>query len=510
MAIDHYLVDFVEGAVLELPGGCLCCAVREDLARTLRDLIDRRDAGDGAAVSPHRHRDQRARRPGADPLHARRRSDARRAAAGSARVVTVVDAENGAATLARFAEAARQAAMADALVISKTDLAPVSAQSGGGAGGAQPRRRADRRGRKRAMPELVLFGGASSPHPTLPRLRGREMASAGALPPPQAGEGRVGPEAVHTHGIDAFTVILGGEFTRLDFARRWAALAGARGTDLLRVKGIVRFADRPGYGGGQPPGAGGAAHDVRAGMARRLARLRPAQPAGLHRPRDPARGHPRAFRLCGADGLRTAGVPPACGREARGPSSLEGGSHARCRHHRRDRGSAVRGANRPISASPAKKSPRSARRAASPRSAPDVSSTLRARSSFPGGIDPHVHCRWPMPTPGQTQHNLTDGPDRVSQAALFGGTTTILDFALVDGDNTVQQAIERRQKEWAGDCHCDYAFHTMVQGKLALGRSPTSSPRRSPPGTRRSRCSPPTSPRRARAAWCRSATSGRC
>jgi dihydropyrimidinase len=84
---------------------------------------------------------------------------------------------------------------------------------------------------------------------------------------------------------------------------------------------------------------------------------------------------------------------------------------------------------------------------------------------IPGGIDPHVHCRWPMPTPGQTQHNLTDGPDRVSQAALFGGTTTMLDFALVDGDNTVQQAIERRQKEWAGDCYCDYGFHVMVQGK---------------------------------------------
>src|ERR1700683_5028740 len=85
---------------------------------------------------------------------------------------------------------------------------------------------------------------------------------------------------------------------------------------------------------------------------------------------------------------------------------------------------------------------------------------------IPGGIDPHVHCRWPMPTPGQTQPNLTDGPDRGRQAALFGGPTTILDFALVDGDNTVQQAIERRQKEWAGDCACDYAFHTMVQGKL--------------------------------------------
>lgn len=88
------------------------------------------------------------------------------------------------------------------------------------------------------------------------------------------------------------------------------------------------------------------------------------------------------------------------------------------------------------------------------------------RVVIPGGIDPHVHCRWPMPVPGQTQPNLTDGPSVVSQAALHGGTTTMLDFALVDGDNTVQQAIERRQQEWAGDCACDYGFHVMVQGKL--------------------------------------------
>jgi dihydropyrimidinase len=89
------------------------------------------------------------------------------------------------------------------------------------------------------------------------------------------------------------------------------------------------------------------------------------------------------------------------------------------------------------------------------------------RIVIPGGIDPHVHCRWPMPVPGVAQHAMTDGPDRVSQAALFGGTTTIIDFALVDAGMTVQQAIERRQQEWAGDCHCDYAFHTMVQGKIA-------------------------------------------
>src|SRR5260370_4254413 len=46
IAIDHYLIDFVEGEVLELPGGCLCCAVLEDLAQTLPSLIERREAGE--------------------------------------------------------------------------------------------------------------------------------------------------------------------------------------------------------------------------------------------------------------------------------------------------------------------------------------------------------------------------------------------------------------------------------------------------------------------------------
>src|ERR671930_442692 len=57
---------------------------------------------------------------------------------------------------------------------------------------------------------------------------------------------------------------------------------------------------------------------------------------------------------------------------------------------------------------------------------------------IPGGIDPHVHCRWPIVVPGVTQHQLTDGPSRVSQAALHGGTTTVIDFALVEAGDNVQ------------------------------------------------------------------------
>src|SRR6201982_1738065 len=108
IAIDHHLVDYVEGAVLELPGGCLCCAVREDLARTLRDLLDRRDAGE---IRPFR-RIVIETTGLADPapilftLGADIALDHRLHLSA---VVTLVDAAQGAGTLDRFAEAARQA-----------------------------------------------------------------------------------------------------------------------------------------------------------------------------------------------------------------------------------------------------------------------------------------------------------------------------------------------------------------------------------------------------------------
>src|SRR5438309_11195848 len=89
---------------------------------------------------------------------------------------------------------------------------------------------------------------------------------------------------------------------------------------------------------------------------------------------------------------------------------------------------------------------------------------------IPGGIDPNVHCNWPMPMPGVAQPTLTEPASRVSLAALHGGTTTTIDFAPVEGSETIQQAIERRQRQWAGACYGDYAFHTMLLGKIAPER----------------------------------------
>src|SRR5438445_2524213 len=222
IAIDHHLVDFVEGDVLELPGGCLCCAVREDLARTLRGLLDRRDTGEIRQFRRVVIETTGLADPapilftlGADPmldysLHL-------------ARVVTLVDAVHGADSLDRFAEAKRQAALADTLVITKTDLAPL---------GASLVRRLD------AINDRAERILAAESRDAGAVLFGRAERSATLAMPAEL-------VAAHTHGIDAFGVILGGEISRLDFARALGGLARERGTDLLRVKGIVRFSDRP-------------------------------------------------------------------------------------------------------------------------------------------------------------------------------------------------------------------------------------------------------------------------
>jgi dihydropyrimidinase len=86
---------------------------------------------------------------------------------------------------------------------------------------------------------------------------------------------------------------------------------------------------------------------------------------------------------------------------------------------------------------------------------------------MPGGIDPHVHCKWHLPGPDGTATE-TDPPDVVSKAAVHGGTTTMIDFTRASQGKTVRDAIEAREKDWAGHCACDYAMHLMVEGALPI------------------------------------------
>ncbi len=86
---------------------------------------------------------------------------------------------------------------------------------------------------------------------------------------------------------------------------------------------------------------------------------------------------------------------------------------------------------------------------------------------IPGGIDPHVHCAWPLMLPGETEMRYSAPPAQVSRAALFGGTTTMLDFCVVHPGDTIPDAIARRDRDWIGACHADYAYHVMLQGNVA-------------------------------------------
>ena len=128
IGLDHLLFEAVEGEVISLNSGCLCCTLRGDLVDRLNDLLDRRDAG---TIAPFA-RVILETTGLADPapillaLAADPRLAARFRVAG---VTTLVDAVNGEATLAARGEAQRQAALADRIGLAKSDLVAADARS---------------------------------------------------------------------------------------------------------------------------------------------------------------------------------------------------------------------------------------------------------------------------------------------------------------------------------------------------------------------------------------------
>ena len=119
IGLDHLLVERLDGDTVLLNAGCLCCTVRGDLVRALRDLAMRIEQG-------HAIRRVVVETTGladpapilqtlmSDPLVLYRyRLDG---------VVTLIDAATGMATLDSQPEAVKQAAVADRLVLTKTDL----------------------------------------------------------------------------------------------------------------------------------------------------------------------------------------------------------------------------------------------------------------------------------------------------------------------------------------------------------------------------------------------------
>lgn len=76
---------------------------------------------------------------------------------------------------------------------------------------------------------------------------------------------------------------------------------------------------------------------------------------------------------------------------------------------------------------------------------------------MPGGIDPHVHLD--MPFMGTfSSDDYTSG----TSAALFGGTTMVIDFVLQKQGKPLHHALEEWQGRSNGKAVCDYSFHMAV------------------------------------------------
>jgi G3E family GTPase len=120
IGLDHLLVEQVDDDVVLLSTGCLCCTLRGDLVEALERLTRNLDNGRAAfsrviiettgladpapivhTIMAHPYLVMRYRLDG---------------------VIAMVDAVNGAATLERHPEAVKQAAIADRIVLTKTDV----------------------------------------------------------------------------------------------------------------------------------------------------------------------------------------------------------------------------------------------------------------------------------------------------------------------------------------------------------------------------------------------------
>jgi dihydropyrimidinase len=78
---------------------------------------------------------------------------------------------------------------------------------------------------------------------------------------------------------------------------------------------------------------------------------------------------------------------------------------------------------------------------------------------IPGGIDVHTHMKLPF---GGTY--ASDDFDTGTRAAAFGGTTTIVDFAVQRTGEVVQDGLAAWHALADGNAHIDYGFHMIMGG----------------------------------------------
>jgi len=216
IGLDHDLIETGDETILQLTTGCLCCAVRTDLVQTLLHLHARREAGE---IRFARVLIETSGLADPAPILAALMNDA--ALAGNFTInaiATLVDSELGETTLANHPEARRQVAMADRILLTKTDRAPPTTEL---------------RARLAALNPAVLPTAGPADAAWL-------LAPAGRLPT------EVPPVALHTAAMTTASIRRTDPVPALALTLLLQALAEHCGPRLLRLKGLVDIAESPG------------------------------------------------------------------------------------------------------------------------------------------------------------------------------------------------------------------------------------------------------------------------
>jgi G3E family GTPase len=245
VGLDHLLVERGGEGIVELQGGCLCCTIRGDLVTTLEDLLARRDAGEVAGFTRLVVETTGLADP-APILHTVMHHPWLLHRFRLESVVAVVDAATGMATLDAHPESVKQAAVADRLVLTKTDLADGAA--------AIPGLRARLAALNPAATVLDAAAGEAIAARLFdaglydPATRRADVAAwlrADAYPPAGPHHGHAHDPNRHDDRIRAFAIQHEGRVSYAALDLFLELLRSRFGANLLRLKAIVELAEDP-------------------------------------------------------------------------------------------------------------------------------------------------------------------------------------------------------------------------------------------------------------------------
>src|SRR5262252_8377615 len=238
VALDHELVAASSEKVALLSNGCLCCTLRTDLQETLRELFVKRRAGE--VIDFDRVFVETTGL--ADPvpvLHTLQTDGFLGAQYRLDCVVTLVDAVNGGRNLDDAPEAAKQAAVADRIVITKSDIAPPSAVASLEARLAKMNPYAARTIAVNGEVDVTFLRDVGPRSTRAAKDLDRWLSPSGEPRPEGAYLGERVRAGQHDAAIRSFCLWFDKPFTWDSFSAAVQVLTSLRGSDLLRVKGLV-------------------------------------------------------------------------------------------------------------------------------------------------------------------------------------------------------------------------------------------------------------------------------